>query len=188
MRLFVAFEIPEPVRAGIADRVDVLRAELPPARWVRGEQLHLTLAFLGEVEEGRLGRIDAAVAPVFAVTPALRLRLGGAGTFPPERPARVAWIGVEADGDLSGLERQVRSALDDALGHPLEERPYHAHVTVARPRRPWGRRAIAAFRAGLADLSGEWPQPRAVLMESRLGSGGSRYEARHTYPLAEKTA
>ncbi|HVR27914.1 MAG TPA: RNA 2',3'-cyclic phosphodiesterase [Thermoanaerobaculia bacterium] len=197
MRLFVAFEIPDRVRGGIAGRADALRASLPPARWVRGDQLHLTLVFLGEVEERRLSEIEAALAPVFAATSTLRLRLGESGTFPPERPARVAWIGVEAEQDLPALERRVRAALEDVLGRAgrvvggtgpgVEERPYHTHVTLARPRRPGGRAAIAAFRQGLAGLTGEWAEPRAVLMESRLGGSGSRYEVRQAYPLAEES-
>jgi 2'-5' RNA ligase len=213
MRLFVAFELPDPVRARIADRLAQLRSRLPPASWVPAERLHLTLAFLGELDQTRLAALDAALGPVFARSPRLSLRLGAAGTFPPQRPARVAWIAVEegdadpvrartggpeeraenetADGagvGLRSIEGSVRAALADVLEQPLEERPYHAHVTVARPRRPWGRSAVAAFRLECGNIEGGWEARRAVLMESRLGSAGAQYSVRQEYPLAEGRA
>jgi 2'-5' RNA ligase len=189
VRSFVAIELPSPIRQAIAARVDDLRPRLPPARWVAAAELHLTVAFLGEIGEESLPAIGSALGPVFAATPPLRLRLDGAGTFPPSRPARVAWIGVDSDGDLGAVERQARSALDSVLERPLEDRPYHAHVTVARPRRPWKRSAIDGFREGFAGLAGEWPAPRVVLMESRLGGGGGeRYRVRQQYPIGEAAA
>lgn len=188
MRLFLAFELPEEVRARIGERVGPLRATLPTASWVPPDRLHLTLAFLGEVEEERLAVLDAAVAPVFAGRPRLAMRLDGAGTFPPRRPARVAWIGVAAQpgGELEMLEGHARQALARAPGvleQPLEDRPYHAHVTVARPRRPWNQGAVDAFRSACDGLAGEWEAGRAVLLESHLGGRGARYEMRREYPL-----
>lgn len=186
MRLFVAFEIPPEVKRRIAERVDALRSTLPPASWVPADRLHLTLDFLGEVEESRLDAIREALTPVFAEVPALRMRLGGPGTFPPGRPARVAWIAIEPDAVLGAIELRARGALERVLAQPLEDRPYHAHVTVARPRRPWMRSAVAAFRLGLAGVDGEWQAPRAVLVQSRLGPDGARYEVRQEYAIAGK--
>ncbi len=186
----MAFELPENLRARIAERVEPLRSTLPPASWVPAERLHLTLAFLGEVEEPRVDDLDGALRPVFAAAPRLRLRLAGPGTFPPARPARVAWIGVEAGrkdassgGVLASIERRVREVLAALLQHPLEDRPYHAHVTVARPRRPWGHEAVARFRSACDDLVAEWEAARAVLMESELGRGGARYSVRRDFSL-----
>jgi 2'-5' RNA ligase len=202
VRLFVAFELPAPVRARIADRVASLKERLPPASWVPAERLHLTLAFLGDLDETRLDALHDTLAPVFAGSPRMRLRLGAAGTFPPARPARVAWIAVEEDeggapqepvaapspSELATIERRARRALGPVLEQPLEDRPYHAHVTVARPRRPWGRSAVAAFRLECGRVEGEWEAGRAVLMESRLGPGGAQYSVRQEYPLGEASA
>jgi 2'-5' RNA ligase len=183
VRLFVAFEIPAEIRGRIAQRVEGLRATLPPASWVPEDRLHLTLEFLGEVDADRVAAIGGALRAVFAETPSMRMRLGGAGTFPPGRPARVAWVAVDADGDLAGLERRARGALEPVLGIALEGRPYHAHVTVARPRRPWTRGPSSAFSRGLEGLDGAWEVARAVLMESHLDGRGARYEVRQEYPL-----
>jgi 2'-5' RNA ligase len=228
VRLFLAFELPEDLRVRIAERVEPLRSTLPPASWVPAERLHLTLAFLGEVEEPRVTALDGALRPVFADAPRLCLRLAGPGTFPPARPARVAWIGVEAsavlgaesmraegvvlttpearavlgaesmraegvvlttpEASLAAIERRVREVLAAVLQHPLEDRPYHAHVTVARPRRPWGREAVARFRSACDDLAAEWEAARAVLMESQLGRDGARYSVCRDYVLDGATS
>ena len=95
MRLFVAIEIPEPVCREVKRRVAGLRDRLPRARWVDPEVLHLTLLFLGEVAAERVEGLATALRAAFAPVPPLGLRLRGAGTFPPGRPARVAWVGVE---------------------------------------------------------------------------------------------
>ena len=187
MRLFVAFELPAELQTRIVDRLAPARRDLPAASWVPAERMHLTLVFLGEVDAAKLDPLGSALRPVFAATPRMRLRLAAAGTFPPDRPARVAWIGVEGPQPLPAIERRARAALASLLDRPLDDRPYHAHVTVARPRRPWNRRAIAGFRAACDDLAGEWDAERAVLMESRLGKQAT-YSVRHSYALGGEAA
>lgn len=213
----MAIELPDPLRQRIGERVLASSSCLPPARWVAPERLHLTVAFLGEVHETRVQALRDVLRPVFAAAPPLRLRLGETGTFPPGRPARVAWIAVEESvgsaGDpdsesnrssgsaarastarnraraeagpsgLCGIESAVRHAVGPLLEQPLEDRPYHAHVTVARPRRPWGRSAVEAFREGCGDLEAAWDVDRAVLMESRLERSGARYTVVEAYAL-----
>ena len=83
MRLFVALELPPPVRHEAARRIAAERSRLPAARWTHADNLHLTLVFLGEVGESALDGLVAALAAAFAVHPPLTLRLAGAGTFPP---------------------------------------------------------------------------------------------------------
>jgi 2'-5' RNA ligase len=199
VRLFLAFELPDEVRARIGERIDGQRAALPAASWVPVERLHLTLVFIGEADESKLAALEAVLRPVFARAPRLCLRLTGPGTFPPGRPARVAWIGVAVavegtaeqsvdESLLASIERRARLALEPVLERTLEDRPYHAHVTVARPRRPWGREAVARFSAACADLAGEWHAARAVLMESRLGRNGACYSVLHSYALGGAAA
>jgi 2'-5' RNA ligase len=197
--LFLAFELPPDLRTSLGERVEELRSSLPAASWVPAERMHLTLVFLGEVDEEKVAPLGAALRPIFAAAPRLLLRLTEPGTFPPRRPARVAWIGVAAtveesaesggsESALASIERSARVALGRVLGHAFEDRPYHAHVTLARPRRPWGREAVARFVGACADLAGEWEARRAVLMESRLGRGGAGYPVLHDYALGGATA
>jgi 2'-5' RNA ligase len=200
VRLFLAFELPAELRARIGERVESLRSALPAASWVSAERMHLTLVFLGEVEESTIAALGGALRPIFAAAPRLVLRLTGPGTFPPHRPARVAWLGVAgapapkgpptaaSEEVLAAIERSARLTLAPLLDRALEDRPYHAHVTLARPRRPWGRGAVERFRAACSDLVGEWEAARVVLMESRPGRDGARYSVCHDYALGSAAA
>ena len=194
----MAFELPAELQTRIVDRLVPLRRELPAASWVAAERMHLTLVFLGEVDGTKLDALGSALRPVFTGAPRMRLRLAGAGTLPPDRPARVAWIGVEGravDGlessaptdPLAAIERRTRAALAPLFDRPFEDRPYHAHVTVARPRSPWNRGAVTSFRAACDGLAADWDAERAVLMESRLG-GHATYSVRQSYALGGEAA
>ncbi len=184
MRLFVAIEIPEALRSEVAAALASPRRRLPPARWVAPQNLHLTLAFLGETEEALLPRLGAALAPAFASHRPFRLRLGGGGTFPPRRPARVAWVGVEEAESLLRLQADVAAALRSVEGIGLDQRPFHAHLTVGRCRRPWGREAVEFWRSSIPSPLGEsFPVEQGALMESRLGPQGARYLRISEFPL-----
>lgn len=126
LRLFVALALPPAVR-------DVLAAEAQPlhgVNWTRPEQLHVTLRFLGDVPAEQVDPMIERLAAV-KVAPFI-LPLEDVGTFPPNRPPRVLWIGVG-----SGHPRlfQLRQRVDDAVlasGVPIDVRTFHPHVTLAR--------------------------------------------------------
>lgn len=184
MRLFVALDIPESVRGELRRRLDRLRAELPRARWVDPAVVHLTLAFLGEVEGARRQALDAALGPVFARSPALELGLEGGGAFPPGRPARVVWVGLRADSGLLPLQRSVAQAAAGAAQVAPEERDYHPHVTLARCDPPWSAEAVErCTRAFAAPVGERFVAREGVLFQSHLGPGGARHVALATYPL-----
>ena len=184
MRLFVALPLPEAVRVPLARRAAELRPELPAARWVPASNLHLTLVFLGEIEPGRRPALERALAPCFAGTPPLGLRLSGGGCFPPRRPARVAWVGLEPAPALARLQPAVAAAVAGSLERPPESRPYHAHLTLARCRRPWPRRAVERWERAFAGPQGPAFEVEAGhLMLSRLGPGGARYESVAAFAL-----
>lgn len=186
LRLFVALEIPDDVRAAIEGVHGGWHRGAPPARWVRPEAWHVTLAFLGAVPAEGVPALGDALAPVFAGRETFRLHLSGGGTFPPRRPARVLWLGLEDEprGALEELQAGVAQALAVA-GHPLEERPFHGHLTLARCARPWPRAAVERFVDASADPPGEpFVVRRGVLFESRLEPGGARYSVQTAFPLA----
>jgi 2'-5' RNA ligase len=185
MRLFLAIELPEPVRREIARRMAKLERELPRARWVRPEGVHLTLCFLGETEASLLPVLSAGFRPAFARCPPLSLRVTAAGTFPPGRPARVAWLGLEGPPDLGRLQSELARSAEELAGVAPEERAFHPHLTLARPDPPWplpvAERFAVAFGGGLGEA---FEVGRGVLLESQLGPGGSRYRVAEAFPLA----
>jgi len=185
MRLFIAADLPDAVRAAISEQQKRIAAAVgrggSSLRWVKPEHAHLTLVFLGNVEDARapavvdaLGR-DVEAAPFEAV-------FQDAGVFPPRGAPRVLWIGVEAGArELIALQRTLASRVT-ALGLPLEERAFHPHLTLARWResRPADRsRALDAAPRGVvarARIEG------ATLYQSRLSPSGPAYT-----PLARAT-
>ena len=124
-RLFVAVDIPEDVKAPLV----CLPRELPQAHWVHPEQLHLTLRFIGEVEQQTMMAIKAALTRVSF--PPFLLTLCGVGHFPPRSHPRVLWVGMDPCRALTQLQQEVELALFDA-GIPPDERPFSPHLTLAR--------------------------------------------------------
>lgn len=131
MRLFIAINLPADVRSQVTAATSALRAEAPEIAWVRGERLHLTLKFLGEVADGRLDEISAAIASVAGQHRELVMTLGGIGAFPNFRRARVVWIGVEQEARLELLHHDIELACE-SLGFEIEGRAFRPHLTLAR--------------------------------------------------------
>jgi 2'-5' RNA ligase len=199
MRLFVALEIPEPVRREVRRRMAGLRERLPRARWVNPDVLHLTLLFLGEVPPEGVAALAGRLGDAFAPFPALPLRLAGAGTFPAGRPARVAWIGVAAPPELAPLQAAVARAAHEVLDLPAAtsatsapaatsvtgEREYLPHVTLARCPSPWPRGAAEKFAAAFpGEIGPPFLATRGVLVESKLSPRGPLYRDLAELPLA----
>lgn len=183
-RLFVALDLPEDVRAAMRRRLSRLRALLPQSRWVDPDQAHLTLVFLGHHPETAVPPLGAAFTEVFARYPQLPLRLHSGGTFPPGRPARVAWVGVKAPAELPTLQHDVADAAAALLEWEPEKRPFHPHVTLARCSPTWPRRTVERFHQEVQGPWGEeWRAAEGVLYRSRLSPRGARYEALARFPM-----
>lgn len=181
MRLFVAVLPDEPALDALALALDPVREAPGAPRWNDRSRWHLTLAFLGEVEEERLPPLRAAMAEVAAVAEPFTLRLRRMGTFPPNRP-RVLWAGVA--GQMPALRRlalQVQRAAYDVQVRP-DGRSFTPHLTLGTWRPSDG----AADWAGAEVLAGlDGPAFRVdhlVLYRSHLGKQ-PRYEALHTFPF-----
>src|SRR2546430_8935907 len=170
MRLFFALQLPESVKEKLRD--------VAP----RPEQLHFTLAFLGETE-----RVDDALAAgsVVRECPAFELVIGGAGAFPsPSRP-HVLWLGaMEGAPQLCAVAEKLRAALLER-GFQLEERPFRPHLTLAhvKPgRQREARRTLASVPSGeLARFNAS----EICLMQSVLGAGGAKHTVLRAFTLRE---
>lgn len=185
IRLFVACELSDEIRAALARVQDELRKNgAGRLRWVRPEGIHITFKFLGQVERARVPEVMVALAS--EIEP-FRLRLAPArlGGFGGAR-IRVVRVGVEGDMDgLAALAQRVERSLTP-LGFPAERRPFAPHLTLARvpDRMP------AAERGRLAGLVKDHrlePLPSMIvtsvsLIQSVLGPGGSVYHKLATFP------
>lgn len=187
-RLFVAIPIPSPVRDAVRALVDGVRSAADPAvrdvRWVRFDGLHLTVRFLGPTEEEHVADVAAAVDRTAGKLTPFDVVIAGGGAFPSVARPRALWLGV-AEG-LSELTATA-AVLDDALaevGWERDERPYRAHLTLARSD---GVRSGPAVARRLIDAAAEVREPfRAeslVLFESMSGGGPARYVPLHEASL-----
>jgi 2'-5' RNA ligase len=127
-RLFVAVDLPETVKKSIKD----ICTGLPDARWVDIQQLHLTLRFIGEADERLFNAINTCLAEISETT--FTLALQGVGCFPPKRPPRVLWIGIEKNETLIRLAEKTEIALVEKTGIEPEQRKFSPHITIARFR------------------------------------------------------
>jgi 2'-5' RNA ligase len=184
MRLFVAVNFGDTVRAAIRTALEAFPVSRPPWRWAAPETWHVTLKFLGETPPEDVAEIAAALEPVRARHAAFPLALGKFGAFPGLRAPRVLFYGVETGAEaMSALARDVERALVEALGVEPEARAFHAHATVARIKEPLPR-PITDLLASVPPLS--HPVTRVTsfdLMESRLARTGARYSVLKRFAL-----
>ena len=176
MRCFVAIDLPAEVRAAVTRAQARLRGDAPDAdvRWTDGEQLHVTVKFLGAVADDRVPAVSSALEAAVGDAPAIALAAVGLGAFPSLRRPRVLWAGLTAGAaELARLAAAIDRALGP-LGFPAEGRPFSAHVTIGRVRSPRGAGALAPAveQAGAVEL-GSWTASELVLYESRLRSAGA---------------
>lgn len=176
VRAFVALEIPDSVKMEIRRAQEMIRAEMPRARWVRIANQHLTLKFLGEAARSKLDGFAADLTPALAGLGVVRVALDGAGFFPsPQRP-RVAWLGGVAAG-IAPVVEAVEEVGEDH-GFLRDRRPWSLHLTQARLDRPWPPDSVADFLEWGRDLKlGEFAAGEVVLFSSRLQPGGAVYTA-----------
>lgn len=148
MRAFLAVPTDPAWAAAAAPLAARLRADLPRASWTRSEAWHLTLKFLGDVSEEDASRFGDAVASACAGARPGALPTGGALVLPPRGRPRVLAVDFAPSDAGAALEELARRADAAAagIGVEREDRPFRAHVTLARVRDPWPSGAVAAFR------------------------------------------
>jgi 2'-5' RNA ligase len=180
VRAFVAVFPPPEVRETLAGAA----RELPVAgevRWIRPENLHLTMKFLGEVPEDELLHIAEVLDPLRSRHEPFEARLSGFGGFPSARRARVVWAGIDTGTKpLRALALDVEASLEP-LGFERENRAYVPHLTLGRARgRPVTLEEVETT-SGIAGF-----RVRSVeLVQSVIGCGGAAYTTLATYPLSE---
>lgn len=179
-RLFVAIALPSEV----VDFLSELQNGMRGARWLRSENFHLTLAFIGETDRHGLDEVSSALAAISA--PRFDLRLAGCGFFG-ERKPRALWVGVAANPMLAHLQSKIAVAIRRA-GFPEEKRKFTPHVTLAYLNGV-SADAAAGFCAANGLFSAEpIPVSEFHLYESHLGSEGAHHEIIETYALQSNEA
>ena len=183
MRLFIAIEIPENIRTGFAALLKEFRALAPQVKWVRAENLHVTLKFLGETDSAKLGALQNVLSTVRSPDP-VSLEFRGLGFFPNNKRPRVFWAGMEASANLKSLATEVDQATH-RLGFPLEERPFTPHLTLARfPLPGISQKLLQASQEKSPQPFGSLRTGEFHLIESKLKTTGAEYTTVQTFRFA----
>jgi RNA 2',3'-cyclic 3'-phosphodiesterase len=192
VRLFVALEIPTEVRENLTTFLQELKATATRAadkgpRWVRPENLHVTLKFIGEVAPAKLDGIRYALLKVRSEKE-IRAAFNGVGFFPSEKRPKVFWVGLDASENLDSLARNVDEALA-AQGVERETRPFSAHLTLARFEPPGLSDSLRELiqRNGARDF-GSLQTREFHLFESKTKSSGAEYTRLAAFPFARESS
>jgi RNA 2',3'-cyclic 3'-phosphodiesterase len=184
IRAFIAVEIAAPIIANIAAAANQLRADIEAIRWVAPNNTHLTLKFLGAIDETQVEPIAAALSSGLRPFPPCTINAKGLGVFPNIKRPRVLWVGL-LGSELITLAEQVELALAP-LGFSREERGFTPHLTIGRWRQ--GVRATAT----LPHIVDQWRDfdfgwctiGEVVLFQSVLKPQGAIYTRLKVVPLA----
>jgi len=179
LRLFVAIEVPQAARDIVEAAFSPWREALPQARWVPRENWHVTMKFLGRTWPRLVSWVPEQLAAAAVDVEPFPTRVTGVGSFPSPGRGRVLWAGLDdAGGQLGRLAATIDAALLEEF--PVEQRPFHAHLTVARSDPP------VRLPPEYAETSLEtdpWEIDHLVLFRSRLQRPAPRYEPLASFPL-----
>jgi RNA 2',3'-cyclic 3'-phosphodiesterase len=188
VRLFVALEIPATVRECLAELIAELRAVALPVRdkrprWVRPENLHVTLKFIGQFAPENLARLRSALECVRSPS-AVEMNFRGLGFFPHEKRPRVLWAGLQASENLAALAAEVDRATA-TQGIAAETRVFAPHLTLARFEPPAIHEKLrAAVQQNLRREFGAARTAEFHLIESKLNSSGAQYTTLQSFRFA----
>ena len=188
VRTFICLQLPAFARDRLASTQQRLRASGAQVSWVRPQNIHLTLKFLGSVAADRLQDVVQAVKRGAVPAPPIPLELAALGCFPNRRAPRVVWAGLtQCPEELRNLQQRVEKELV-AIGFPAESRPFSPHFTLGRVRSGRNiRKLVAAIQAERLEPL-RFQVAEVVVMASRLHPSGALYTpiARIPQPLREK--
>jgi RNA 2',3'-cyclic 3'-phosphodiesterase len=184
-RTFLALELPDAVKSTLRRQIERLGRAIPEIHWVNPESLHLTLAFLGEIDDAQLMAASESAAATARAHASFTLRLDGLGTFGSAQAPRVVWVGLA--GDKTRL-MQVHATVADELaarGFTREQRPFAPHLTLARIKKPLSDAALAVLTRLQSEPPSQmtWRVDAISVMKSELLRPAARYTALSRSPL-----
>jgi len=188
IRAFIAIDIPDGIRAAIAEVQERLKRAHVGVKvsWTKVDNIHITLQFLGYVEETVVAKMSAALEQIAAERTVFELDVHGAGAFPDERRARVLWVGCDdSEGKLRTLAQAVQAAMQP-LGFDPERREFSAHLTLGRVKFPKPDAALTKALDSIKNQGFGTMRVDAVhLFQSQLHPEGSIYSKLSSHRLRE---
>jgi len=175
LRSFIAIELPEAVKSALSEFQQELNKCGADVRWVNPLNVHLTLKFLGEINEKDVCRIIKAVEGTCRKYTSFYLEIAGAGVFPNKRSPRVLWVGINGNGTFTALQQEIEDTMA-FMGFEKENRKFVPHLTLGRFRSLIGKEALLdkielhqATKFGAIDVK------TVSFMKSDLGPAGAKH-------------
>ena len=177
MRCFVAIALPAPVKKLLVQVQDALRRADADVKWVEEENLHLSLKFLGEMDEDALSRLKGILSVEALRWPAMTLTYAGIGAFPERGEPRVLWAGCGGDLEkLAALAAAIERSAEQ-VGVPREHKPFVAHLTIGRVRSSRNLKRLQSAVVNQREVPlGKDEVKEFVLYQSTLTNKGPIYE------------
>jgi len=183
VRTFIAIDLEPGMKTALQGLIVALKTAGADVRWAQTSGLHLTLKFLGEIDEEKSTVVKRTLQEVAGRRASFPLRLEGTGAFPDELNPRVLWAGFAAETGLLAFQAELERELERD-GFPREERPFHPHLTLGRVKGPGRvRNAMIELEKHRRDSLGEMAVHKVALFESRLRPEGAEHRVLADYEL-----
>jgi len=181
MRAFIAIELSPDLRKRLASLEEQLKSSSADVKWVEPKNIHLTLKFLGEIDEKQLGEIAKIIQETADKNKRFFIRLATPGAFPNINFPRVIWIGIDkGDSEIKQIAKILEEEISK-VGIPQENRPFSSHITLGRVRSGLNREKLVKNLENLASNlpqdSPEFMVTKITLFKSTLSAGDPVYEA-----------
>jgi len=180
MRTFIAIELPGKIKDFLSRTQERLKTSAADVKWVEPENIHLTLKFLGEIDDKKLNKILLIIEDLANGRDTFSMRLSSIGAFPKIDFPRVIWVGIdkgerETEEIARGLEEKIAK-----IGIPKENRPFSSHITIGRTRSTLNREKLVQelfkLRDGFGRENLEFPVTKITLFKSTLTPAGPNYQ------------
>ena len=180
MRTFIAIELPKEIKDFLSRIQEQLKTSRAEVKWVEPKNIHLTLKFLGEIDNEKQNKITKIIEDVASAKKSFLLRLSSLGAFPKIDFPRVIWLGIDqGDKETKEIAKELEEKINK-LGIPKEERPFSSHITIGRTRSSKNREKLVLALKTLGNNFGgknlEFLVNKVVLFKSTLTPSGPIYE------------
>lgn len=173
MRAFIAIDLPEKVKSKMAELENDLKKCGLAFRWVKPENLHLTLKFLGNINQEQVSKIKEAITKISGKFSAFKANFNGFGFFPNEKKPKIFFISIDKEELFKNIARELEEELE-TLGFDKENR-FKSHITLARIK---DLKNIDSLKIKIENtqLDGKFPADSIILYKSTLTEEGPIYE------------
>ena len=183
IRTFIAIDTPETVTKVALSVQSSVKVNPKAVRWVRKENIHITLRYIGPTAPGEVDRINRLLSEIVGQNSDLSLNVSGTGCFPKKERPRILWLGVDGDvAELKLLVAMINSEMDP-LGYPQEERNYSPHITIGRIRYPQKATPDVTDFLSAQYEPISWNIPKIIFYQSELLQSGAIYSILGTHNL-----